>query len=169
MYVVGGRGIELESGGPLLGYDPATNTWTTLAALKQSREHMNAVALDGRIYALAGRRDLQELNSVEIYEPADNTWSPGQPMAVARGGFGAAVLEGQIIVAGGEVILTGEYTLDSVEVFDPAHGTWSMAPSLPVKLHGLPAVTIDDTLYIVGGSSRAADIVNQGRVFAYRP
>ncbi len=90
-------------------------------------------------------------------------------MAVARAGHGAAVLHGRIVVAGGEVILAGNQTLDSVEVLDPATGAWAGAPALPAPVHGVPAVGVDGTIFTLGGSSRAGGIANNGQVFAYRP
>jgi len=172
LYVVGGAGGSQA----LLRYDPAADAWTTLASLRQPREHTAAVALDGadamdgKIYALAGRwSDAGERRSVEVYDPATDTWSDGPSMNVARGGLAAAVLHGHIVVAGGEVIIAGRDTLDSVELFDPATGQWTPAPPLPVALHGVPAAAVDGALYVLGGSDRAAAAENRGRTLIYRP
>jgi hypothetical protein len=169
IFLVGGVGVESGQGATLLRYDPSGNTWTRLAKLTNMREHIAAVVLSGRIFALGGRWDTAELSTVEIYDPASEHWSPGPSMAVARAGHGAAVLHEQIVVAGGEVILAGNQTLDSVEVLDPATGAWSAAPVLPTPVHGVPAATVDGTLFTLGGSSRAGGIANNGQVFAYRP
>jgi N-acetylneuraminic acid mutarotase len=142
LYVAGGVGGSQA----LLRYDPALDSWTALASLNQPREHVAAVALGGKIYALAGRWSvIGELNSVEVYDPAANAWSAGTPMNVARGGLAAAILQDRIVVAGGEVIITHQETLDSVELFDPARGEWALAPALPGALHGVPAAVVDNT------------------------
>jgi N-acetylneuraminic acid mutarotase len=87
-------------------------------------------------------------------------------MQVARAGFGATVLDGKIYVAGGEWINTLK-VLNSVEMFDPSTGEWSALPNLPHKLHGVPMVGVDGTLYVIGGSTRSADVINPGKVFAF--
>ena len=105
---------------------------------------------------------------MEIYDPASDQWTFGPPMEVARAGFGATVLDGKIYVAGGEWINTLK-TLKSVEGFDPSTSTWFALPDLPMRLHGVPLVGVDRMLYVIGGSTRSADVINPGKVFALRP
>jgi hypothetical protein len=123
--------------------------------------------LNGRIYALGGRW-LNDLNSVEIYDPSTDQWTAGPAMQEARAGFGATVMDGKIYVAGGELINTLK-TLKSVEVFDPVTEIWSALTPIPGPLHGAPLVGVNGVLHILGGSGRSADVINAGRVFAYRP
>ena len=167
IYLVGGITSKAHTILPIWRYDPANDTWTDAAPLLQPREHVNAVALNGLIYALSGRW-IETLDSVEIYDPAKDQWTPGVPMKNPRGGFGATVMNGKIYVAGGELIEIGK-TVKSVEVFDPAAQAWSSLPDLPSGLHGVPLVGFEDALYLIGGSGRAADMINWGRVFTFRP
>jgi N-acetylneuraminic acid mutarotase len=133
--------------------------------LNQAREHVSAVALASKIYALGGRwSGTGELTSVEIYDPATDTWTMGTPMQIARAGFGAAVVGGKIVVVGGEVLSGNNRALTSVEIYDPVSDSWSDGPVLPVGLHGVPAIGIEDTLYLIGGSDAAGGIDNRGRV-----
>ena len=112
----------------LLRYDPANKIWTALAELNQSREHTAAVALGGKIYAVAGRwSGVGELTSVEVYDSQTDAWTYAPSMNVARGGLGAAVLDDRIFAVGGEVFAGGTATLESVEVYDPAQATWTLA------------------------------------------
>lgn len=167
IYLVGGTTSQAGAVLPTWKYNPKTDTWQNAAPLQEPREHDTAVVLDGKIFALGGRWT-QDLNSVEIYDPASDQWTFGPAMEVARAGFGATVLEGKIYVAGGEWINTLK-TLNSVEVFDPSAGVWSALPDLPQKLHGVPLVGVDGMLYVIGGSTRSADVINPGKVFALRP
>jgi N-acetylneuraminic acid mutarotase len=167
IYLVGGTTSKAGAVLPTWKYEPETETWQDVAVLQEPREHNTAVVLNGKIYALGGRWN-QDLNSVEIYDPASDQWTFGPPMEVARAGFGATVLDGKIYVAGGEWINTLK-TLNSVEVFDPSTSTWSVLPNLPMKLHGVPLVGLDGMLYVMGGSTRSADVINPGKVFALRP
>ena len=83
-----------SSNSDLLRYDPTTDTWARLAPLQQSREHTQAVALNGYLYALGGRWQLG-LNTVERYDPATDTWTRIPSMKQPRSGFGAAVWDGK--------------------------------------------------------------------------
>jgi Kelch motif len=54
-----------------------------------TRDHVAAVALNGKIYALGGRPGAGAVYAtVEIYDPAANKWSPGVDMQEGRSGFG---------------------------------------------------------------------------------
>lgn len=167
IYLVGGTTFKAGVVLPTWKYDPESDTWQDVAPLQERREHNTAVVLNGKIYALGGRW-IQDLNSVEIYDPASDQWTFGPPMEVARAGFGATVLDGKIYVAGGEWINTLK-TLKSVEGFDPSTSTWFALPDLPMRLHGVPLVGVDRMLYVIGGSTRSADVINPGKVFALRP
>jgi N-acetylneuraminic acid mutarotase len=167
IYLVGGTTSQAGAILPTWKYEPETDTWQEVAPLQEPREHNAALVLDGKIYALGGRW-LQDLNSVEIYDPASNEWSFGPAMKVARAGFGATVLGGKIYVAGGEWI-TVTKVLNSLEVFDPTQRAWAALPNLPRKLHGVALAGADGILYVIGGSTRAADVINPGDVFALRP
>ena len=167
VYLVGGTTSKAGAVPSTWKYDPKTDTWQEVAPLQEPREHNTAVVLDGEIYAVGGRW-VQDLNSVEIYDPTSDRWTFGPAMKEARAGFGATVLDGKIYVAGGEWISTLK-TLNSVEVFDPSAGVWSALPNLPQKLHGVPMVGVNGMLYVMGGSTRSADVINPGKVFALRP
>ena len=110
----------------------------------------------------------RDLNSMQIYDPTSDQWTFGPAMEVRRAGFGVTVLDGKIYVVGGEWINTLQ-TLNSVEVFDPSIGAWFALPDLPQKLHGVPLAGVDGMLYVMGGSTRSADVINPGNVFALRP
>src|SRR6202008_186461 len=100
---VGGTGANDTA---LQRYDPSADRWSVLAALSTRRDHVAAVVLGGKIYALGGRLGAgSAFNSVEIYDPEANTWSPGVPMQDTRAGFGAVVIDGEIYVCGGEVLV----------------------------------------------------------------
>jgi N-acetylneuraminic acid mutarotase len=167
IYLVGGTTSQAGAVPPTWKYDPETDTWKEVAPLQEPREHNMAVVLNGMIYALGGRWKT-DLNSVEVYDPSTDEWTFAAAMHDVRAGFGAAVMNGRVYVAGGERINELK-TLKTVEVFDPDTNTWSYLESMPAALHGVPLVSVDGTLYAIGGSGRSADVINAGRVFAFRP
>ena len=50
-------------------YDPATNTWETLANMSAAREGVACAVLDGKLYAIGG----DGLTSVEVFDPSNAT------------------------------------------------------------------------------------------------
>ncbi|NIR35873.1 MAG: galactose oxidase, partial [Actinobacteria bacterium] len=58
-------------------YDPATDSWSSRAPMSDPRHHLAAAALDGRIYAAAGREFGTNVGTLEIYDPDTDSWSGG--------------------------------------------------------------------------------------------
>ena len=78
MYVVGGTDGAARS--TLYAYDPAVNTWSTLAPMPTARDTMGVFVRGGCIYAVGGRdADYRTLNTVERYDPATNNWTAMRP------------------------------------------------------------------------------------------
>ena len=166
IFVLGGTG----GSNALLRYDPTLDEWTSLAGLSESREHIAAAALNGKIYALGGRWSGKgELTSVEVYDPTTDAWATAPSLQIARGGFAAVSVDGKLYAIGGEVLTSGNHALTSVEVFDPEQEAWQSGPDLPLTLHGVPAVNVNGTIYVLGGADRAGAISNQGLVFSLTP
>ena len=70
-------------------YDPATDRWSSLPQMPAGREHLAAVALDGKLYVAGGRLGGNR-NAFERYDPAANTWESLAPLPTARSGIAAA-------------------------------------------------------------------------------
>ena len=66
-------------------YDPAVNSWTTLAPMSVARDHLTAAALEGTLYATGGRFTdiVPATGATEIYNPATNSWSTAASMLTA--------------------------------------------------------------------------------------
>jgi len=159
IHIVGGA-----PGAPFLRYDPEGNSWSRLEEPAREREHVAGVALDGQIWALAGRWDGEIFDTTEVYDPVMRIWQAGPSMTEARSGFGAAVVDGAIVVAGGEVF-SPDQALTSVEMLEPADDLWATMEPLPYGLHGNPLVAIDTVVYLPGGSVRAAAVDNDGLTY----
>ncbi len=123
------------------------------------REGLGAVALDGKIYAIAGQSYEKTHhpavwgNWVEVYDPALDMWEdviPGIP-GPGRSGLAVTVLGTRIYIIGGE-IENGVYT-DAVEYYDVAEAAWGTDTSFPVAIAGARAVTIGNEIYVLGGRS----------------
>ena len=85
-------------------YNPATNSWTSRAAMNTIRSEFGAAAVNGKIYAIGGKSSGNAISSVEEYNPDTNTWTAKNNMPSARRGFGTAVVNNKIYVIGGESV-----------------------------------------------------------------
>lgn len=119
------------------------------------REHLTAVAADGRIWAIGGRWPGEgDFGTVETYDPATERWETAPSLPTPRSGPTSAVLAGRIHVLGGEA-LSGAGTFVEHEVYDIAEGTWQSAAALVAGRHGLASAVVRDRLYVIGGATRA--------------
>ena len=145
--------------GTMEAYDPATNSWEKRASMPTPRNHYEAAAANGKIYAIDGRigttfiTKSDVIDLVEVYDPAKNVWSYATRSPTARGDVTGAVYDGKIYVAGGEFQDTKrKMTFWAVEAYDTANDLWSELPHLQIARHGFAAAFIGNTLHVMGGS-----------------
>ena len=65
------------------------------------RHDLQAIAVNGSIYAISGANDLT-VDAVEIYDVATDSWNRGPSIPTRRGWLGAARIGRKIYVAGGK-------------------------------------------------------------------
>ncbi len=128
IYILGGSDTGNQPTATLWRYDPATNSYVTLAPYTTATLGQGAAYLNGRIYRIAGEVDPTQGTStttVEVYTVATNMWAaaPAYPQAV----FGLAVLAlgGDIYTAGGAQYLG--LTAKTYR-YDPGAGVWDDGP-----------------------------------------
>jgi N-acetylneuraminic acid mutarotase len=133
-------------------YDPALDTWRTLAPMKGGgRGSVAAVALDGKIHVLGGRdANGTTLGRHEVYDPATNAWSEQTPFPKPRDHMAAVVIDGKIHIAGGRFGPPTDRT-DLHDVFDPATNTWTAGPPLPTARSGLAYTMYKNLFLVLGG------------------
>lgn len=108
-------------------YEPKTNKWTFMAPMITKRKHLGCAVYNEFIYAVGGRDDLTELNSVERYNPCTNQWHACQPMKSRRSGVGLAVVNNQLLAVGG---FDGSSYLKTVEIYDNERSIWKLCNSM---------------------------------------
>ena len=136
-------------------FNTGTRQWTRLPGMPTARDHLTAQAINGLIYAIAGRAD-RDLNANEEYDPATMTWRSRVPIPTARGGLGSATVDGRIQVFGGEGNSgTAEGTFRANEEYDPASNTWRSLAPMPTPRHGLYGITVGRAVFVPAGGPRA--------------
>jgi N-acetylneuraminic acid mutarotase len=160
IYAIGGfSGDSVLGSGTIFDtnevYNPATNTWTTLAPIPTPVAGNSAtVAYNGKIYVFGGWSAAGVSNQVQIYYPAANSWTMGTPMPTPRFYANAGVLNGQIVVYGGSAPcgydtngMPSCYSSANItEMYDPASDTWTIGPSMQYDTFAMAqGVTFNDT------------------------
>jgi N-acetylneuraminic acid mutarotase len=198
LYVMGGfvppKDTQIPTGGAwepiadMWEYDPAADSWKSLAPLPTKRGAAVAVEVGGKIYVIGGATTVAGskdpyftffgpslvLTTNEVFDPATNKWESRRPMSVARNHAYAAPVNGKIYVIGGRTghafILSATNT-DVVEEYSPVSDMWS-APKerMPTPRSGGAWGTDGRRIYVAGGEVTTKELVGAFRaVEAYEP
>jgi N-acetylneuraminic acid mutarotase len=161
-------------------YDPAADSWKSLASMPTRRGSALASEAGGKIYIIGGATTVDAskdsfftafgsakvLTTNEVYDPGTNKWERRTPMAVPRNHAYGGTVNGKIYVIGGRTghafILSATNT-DAVEAYNPVSDTWS-APRerMPYARSGGAWGTDGKLIYVAGG-----EITTNGLVGAY--
>lgn len=158
-------------------YDPATNTWRSLADVPELVTHAPAV-VDGTsvwlIGGYVGDSPGGATTSVWIYDVPTDSWSAGPPLPERRGAGAATIVGRELHFFGGTDRTPG--TEDDID--RPDHwvldldlpAAWLPRAPLPNPRNHLGGVTLDGKVYAVGGQLRdhRSDL-NQNDVHVYDP
>jgi N-acetylneuraminic acid mutarotase len=198
IYVIGGFVAPQKTTIPVGGawepiddvweYDPAADSWKSLAPLPGKRGAAVAVEVGGKIYVIGGVTTVEGskdpfftffgparvLSTNDVYNPATNKWESRRPMAVPRNHAFAGAVNGKIYVIGGRTghgfILSATNT-DAVEEYNPAADMWS-APKerMPTPRSGGAWGTDGRRIFVAGGEVTTKELVGAFRgIEAYEP
>src|SRR5262249_37585909 len=104
-------------------YEATPDRWTDAPPMPTARDHLAAVAFQGKLWAIGGRTSFvgTQFGAVEIYDPASSSWSSGLSLPTARGGLAAAALGDRVYVFGGEAPLR---IFSANEMYEAAGNRW---------------------------------------------
>jgi len=140
-------------------YDPSTGEWEVLADAPRARDHFQAVLVNEKLVAAAGRNTGiipdesfgGTIGEVDIYDIASNTWQTlPNDIPTQRAGNAATLFDGMVLVAGGES-MSQEKAHAQVEALDMATNEWKALPSLIEGRHGTGLLEYQGALYIASG------------------
>lgn len=152
IFVIGG--LRNSSVTDVSSYDPATDTWTTLPSLPAARDHlMAAVAADGTLFAIGGRRNYVIDGRVDALAPGASAWVSKTAMLTPRAGSAATTVGTKVIILGGEGNrFRQDGIFQQVESYDLATDTWEALPMAPTSRHGTGGATVDGVAFFPGGA-----------------
>ena len=147
-------------------YNPATNTWTTLAPapLAQGMGSLIYSPTTNKLYLFGGADFVAGVtfNTLYIYDIASNTWSTGAVMPDVRGFMASGYSNGHAYLVGG--YSTGNITPAFSQVWDYniSAGTYTTRTPMPAPngLGGAGSGVISGHLYVAGGRDSTNTVVN---------
>jgi N-acetylneuraminic acid mutarotase len=142
--------------------DLKTMKWRRLPDAPRARDHFQTAILDGKLYAVGGRRSSAETKQtfhlvvpeVDVFDLATETWTalPAESnLPNPRAGTSTVAADGKILVIGGES-MEQNTAHKQVHAFDPKTGKWTLHSELTLGRHGSGVILYKDALYIASGS-----------------
>ena len=163
VYAVGGT-IDGAPAATLRAYHPATDTWTTEAAMPTARDGAGVAALNGHLFVVGGNAGGGATGTVESFDPQTGLWTTEWPaMPTPRANFALVAANGSLYAIGGS---GSGGVVGTVERFDPATG-WTALAALPVARDGIAAGALNGGTLIVAAGGAAGSGVAMNRVDLY--
>lgn len=158
LLVLGGLNVNGNYTSVVEGYDPTTQTWSTLADWPKPRAAWFTAVGDGLVCAVGGFLGADVLhgtNQIECYDVATDTWSSRAPVPDTKDTFWPATLDGKLYVVGGTQNTSKDafHPVDTASVYDPTSDTWTSLAKLPAARGAAAVHPLGGKLYMVGGFS----------------
>ena len=155
-----GERLLLTASDQLTRFDPRSGTYTELAPLPETLNHMGVVAYHGDVYALGGygvRVDAHTGKRFFRYDPATNRWSRLPDMPEPRAAMAIGAIGDKLIVAGGA---RDRIPLSTAFAYDFDNGRWSRLPDMGSRREHVGDAVLGGKLYVLGGRAAESLAVN---------
>uniref|UniRef100_A0A8C5NH11 Kelch-like protein 9 n=1 Tax=Gouania willdenowi TaxID=441366 RepID=A0A8C5NH11_GOUWI len=153
LFIVGGQSTYDTKGKTAIDsayrYDPRFNKWLQIASLNEKRTFFHLSALHGKLFAVGGRNDSGEIDTVECYNMKKNEWTFVAHMVQPHYGHAGTVHGDLMYISGG---ITCDTFQKQLWCYDPLTNLWSRRADMS-ELRGLHCMcTVGDKLYVMGGN-----------------
>lgn len=159
-------------------FDPAIDSWTTLANPPSHRAGSDLILLDdGRLIAIGGfeiglaggQLGTEFLGATDIFDPETGEWQKGTVMGQPLFRQTAVLLsDGRVLVVGGVFLSDGKESARA-EIYDPATDTWTPTEDMSTERGQPNAVLLSDGRVLVTGD-RSLDLrAVTGKAETYDP
>ena len=155
LYVVGGQEMFDNNGSTAMSnvyrYDPRFNRWMKMSNMLETRTDFHVSAIDGYLYAIAGRNHTGPLCSAERYRVDRNKWEAVADLPHAVCAHSGAPCRGKMYIAGG---FASDGFQREVYCYHPKDDKWEPKPRLKTErgLHCM--VDYKDRLFCIGGNNK---------------
>ncbi|MDD3927479.1 MAG: S8 family serine peptidase, partial [bacterium] len=151
IYVFGGymQGGSLTTAAAEV-YNPATDSWSSIASMPTARADLAAAELDGKIYCVGGYNDATDtdLSDVTAYDPATNKYTAKRSLSQPTVWPCLSSLDGKLYLTGG---ISGDNVLSTLLSYDPATNLWSALTPMRRSRVRHSMVTLNGKIYVFGG------------------
>ncbi|XP_026468720.1 kelch-like protein 26 [Ctenocephalides felis] len=140
-------------------YSPRSNKWTTMAPMQRERCRFSLNVASGRLYAIGGVSEMDDLENVdeevsacESYDPVTDTWFSFRPLPQFRTQHAGASWPksdaSSIFISGG---LERDMVLSSMVRYDIFEDIWENKASMLTPRADHVMLLIGNNLYVCGG------------------
>jgi N-acetylneuraminic acid mutarotase len=149
IYVIGGETTQGVTA-TVEQYNPASDTWATLAPKPMPVADVSAAVIGGWIYVPGGLTAAGAVTDVlEAYDPRGNRWEQRASLPVALSAYALVAFEGRLYLFGG---WDGHGYVASVYAYDPSRDQWTKQTPMPTA-RGYPGAAVTgDKIYVMGGT-----------------
>ena len=134
-------------------YDPRFDTWFEIAPMNEPRTDFVLVALNKKLYAIAGQDENKVMLSVECYDITNIEWEMKCPLTRHVYGHAGTVCMGKIYISGGQIF---PGTWRKLFCYSPIEDAWQeMAPMLQNRQNHI-TTEVNEKLFVVGGMLKIA-------------
>src|SRR5699024_8544037 len=128
LYSVGGCTTAdcLPMSSTVTAYDPASDTWETLADYPAAVAFASCAGIDGEVFCTGGNGGTGGTAASYVYSPDSDTWIPIADAPVDTWASQYAAANGQLIVNGG---VQGGAITNATFAYDPTTDEWTDLPN----------------------------------------
>ena len=179
IYAIGGYTVVVRDDKPAVNpnsginevYDPATDSWRTLAPVPMGANHTGIAVLGGKIYIGGGFLATGHGMSTDrffAYDPATDRWQELSRLSSPRGAPAFIAVGGKLHAIGGRIV-NADGAVGTHEIYDPATNRWTPAAPLPVARDHVGIAVVDGKIHVYVGRKTDAVMSKVGLHDVYDP
>ncbi|XP_060063558.1 kelch-like protein 26 [Ylistrum balloti] len=149
-------------------YDPATQSWSSIAPMRTERCRFFLAEARGKLYAIGGdpsaSNPLAEAAApCEVFDPEENIWTPMSSMPKNRSQHAGITIGDNVYVSGGLQDID-EDTFSDFYKYDTKSDVWTILPPMLMPRADHTLFLYHGQIYVIGGWYE--DLTNQQRRMA---